>query len=58
MGVAVFAALSDGIHIAPANYGKKALHSLGKAQRDLSAKSAAAPTDAKQSAASREYKCG
>jgi len=37
-GVVVFAALSDGTHIEPANYGKKALHSLRKAQRDLSRK--------------------
>lgn len=38
MGIAVFAALSDGTHIAPANHGKNALHSLRKAQRDLSRK--------------------
>lgn len=33
VGIKVFAALSDGTHIAPANHGKKALHSLRKAQR-------------------------
>ena len=38
MGVAVFAALSDGTNIAPANHGKKALKSLRKAQRALSRK--------------------
>lgn len=37
-GVAVFAAMSDGINIAPANHGKKALRSLRKAQRNLSRK--------------------
>ncbi len=38
MGVAVFAALSDGTHIAPANHGRKALRALRKAQRALSRK--------------------
>jgi putative transposase len=38
MGVAVFAALSNGTSIAPANHGRKALRSLRKAQRDLSRK--------------------
>jgi putative transposase len=38
MGVAVFAALSDGTSIASANHGKKALKSLRKAQRNLSRK--------------------
>ena len=38
MGVAVFAALSNGTTIAPANHGKKALRSLHKAQRALSRK--------------------
>ena len=38
MGVAVFAALSDGAGIAPANHGKKALRALRKAQRDLARK--------------------
>jgi putative transposase len=38
MGVAVFAALSDGTNIAPANHGKKALRALRKAQRALARK--------------------
>ncbi len=38
MGVAVFAALSDGTSIAPANHGKKALRALRKAQRALARK--------------------
>jgi putative transposase len=38
LGVAVFAALSDGTNIAPANYGKKALRALRKAQRNLARK--------------------
>jgi putative transposase len=38
MGVAVFAALSDGTNIAPANHGKKALLALRKAQRALARK--------------------
>ncbi len=38
LGVAVFAALSDGTSIAPANQGKRALRSLRKAQRGLSRK--------------------
>ena len=38
VGVAVFAALSDGTNIAPASHGKKALRSLRKAQRNLSRK--------------------
>lgn len=38
MGVAVFAALSDGTSVAPANYGKKALKTLRKAQRALARK--------------------
>jgi putative transposase len=38
MGVAVFAALSNGLNIAPANHGKKALRALRKAQRNLSRK--------------------
>jgi putative transposase len=38
MGVVVFAALSDGTTIAPANHGKKALRALRKAQRALSRK--------------------
>jgi putative transposase len=37
-GVAVFAAMSNGINIAPVNHGKKALRALRKAQRDLSRK--------------------
>lgn len=35
MGIAVFAALSDGTRIAPANHGKKALKALRKGQRAL-----------------------
>jgi putative transposase len=38
MGVAVFAALSTGEQIAPADHGNKALKALGKAQRALSRK--------------------
>lgn len=38
MGIAVFAALSDGTHIAPANHGKKALRALRRAQRALARK--------------------
>src|SRR6516164_840791 len=38
MGIAVFAALSDGGSIAPGNYGKKALRALRTAQRSLSRK--------------------
>ena len=38
MGVAVFAALSDGSNIAPVNHGKKALQALRKAQRALARK--------------------
>ena len=38
MGVAVFAALSDGTSVAPANHGKKALKALRKAQRALARK--------------------
>ena len=38
LGVAVFAALSDGTSIAPANHGQKALRALRKAQRALSRK--------------------
>jgi putative transposase len=38
MGIAVFAALSDGATIAPANHGKKALKTLRKAQRALARK--------------------
>jgi putative transposase len=38
MGVAVFAALSDGTNIAPVNHGKKALRSLRKAQRLMARK--------------------
>lgn len=37
-GVAVFAALSNGVNIAPVNHGKKALRALRKAQRNLSRK--------------------
>jgi putative transposase len=37
-GLAVFAALSDGTNIAPANHGKKALRSLARAQRKLARK--------------------
>jgi putative transposase len=37
-GVAVFAALSDGTNVAPANHGKQALKALRKAQRNLSRK--------------------
>ena len=37
-GVAVFAALSSGVNIAPVNHGKKALRALRKAQRNLSRK--------------------
>ena len=38
MGVAVFAALSDGISIAPVNHGKKALRALRKDHRALARK--------------------
>ena len=38
LGVAVFAALSDGTSIAPANHGKTALKALRKAQRALARK--------------------
>jgi putative transposase len=38
MGVAIFAALSDGTSVAPANLGKKALGALAKAQRALARK--------------------
>ena len=38
LGVAVFAALSDGTGIAPANHGQKALRALRKAQRALARK--------------------
>jgi putative transposase len=38
LGIAVFAALSDGRTIAPANHGKRALRALAKAQRALSRK--------------------
>ncbi len=38
MGVAVFAALSDGTSIAPVNHGKKALRALRRAQRALARK--------------------
>jgi len=38
LGIAVFAGLRDGIRIAPANHGKKALRSLRKAQRTVSSK--------------------
>ena len=38
MGVAVFAALSDGTNIEPANHGKKALRALRRAQRALARK--------------------
>lgn len=38
MGVAVFAALSDGTSVAPANHGKKALKALRKAQHALARK--------------------
>ena len=38
LGVAVFAALSDGTSIAPANHGKAALKALRKAQRALARK--------------------
>ena len=38
MGVAMFAALSDGTAIAPANHGRKALKALRKAQRALARK--------------------
>lgn len=38
MGIAVFAALSDGTSIAPANHGRKALRALRKAQRVLARK--------------------
>jgi putative transposase len=37
-GVAVFAAMSNGVNIAPVNHGKKALKALRKAQRNLSRK--------------------
>jgi putative transposase len=37
-GVAVFAALSDGIRIAPVNHGKTALRALRKSQREMSRK--------------------
>jgi putative transposase len=37
-GVAVFAALSNGVNIAPVNHGKKALRALRKAQRNVSRK--------------------
>jgi len=38
LGVAVFAAFSDGTSIAPANHGKKAMRALRKAQRTLARK--------------------
>lgn len=38
MGVAIFAALSDGTTIAPANHGKRALKALRRAQRALARK--------------------
>src|SRR5262245_34477462 len=38
LGIAAFAALSDGSIIAPANHGKKALRALRRAQRSLSRK--------------------
>lgn len=38
LGVSVFAALSDGTSIAPANHGKGALAALRRAQRDLARK--------------------
>jgi len=38
MGVAIFAALSEGTTIAPANHGKRALKALRRAQRALSRK--------------------
>jgi putative transposase len=38
LGVAVFAALSDGTSITAANHGKKALRALRRAQRDLARK--------------------
>ena len=38
VGVAVFAALSDGTSIAPANHGKRALRSLREAQRNAARK--------------------
>jgi putative transposase len=38
LGVAVFAALSDGTRVAPANHGKKALRALRNAQRALARK--------------------
>jgi putative transposase len=37
-GIAIFAALSDGTNIAPANHGRKALRALRTAQRSLSRK--------------------
>lgn len=37
-GIAIFAALSNGVNIAPGNYGKKAMRALRKAQRSLSRK--------------------
>lgn len=37
-GIAVFAAMSNGVNIAPANHGKKALKALRKAQRNASRK--------------------
>ena len=38
MGIAVFAAMSDGSNLAPANHGKKALRARRKAQRALARK--------------------
>lgn len=38
LGIAIFAALSDGTNIAPANHGKRALRALRKAQQDLGRK--------------------
>ena len=58
MGVAIFAALSDGTTIAPANHGKRALKALRRAQRALAARSAARPIAARQSDASRGYRSG
>ena len=46
LGVAVFAALSDGTNVAPANHGKKALKALRKAQRNLSRKKRGSANDA------------
>jgi putative transposase len=57
-GVAVFAAMSNGVNVAPVNHGKKALRALRKAQRNLSRKSADRPIGARLLVAWRKSTCG